>query len=568
MRSFATLVDKLYFTNSNLVKTKLIKSFLQDTPDPDRGWAISAIAGTLDFQFFKRKMIKDLATERIDPVLFEMSYDYVGEMSETVSHLWCELEDDPPPLPQIPSLSDIINTFKSGNQKQNAGFLTQLLNKMDATQRWALLKLGTKGLRIGVSARFLKKALAEYGKENNPDVTLEAIERLWHAVEPPYTDMFNWLDGKGTLPDVSDRVVFQPVMLAHPADDKVLESITPDKYRAEWKFDGIRIQLAVSKGGKALYSRTGDDISHSFPDIVDHVNIKDTLGVFDGELVAIKNVTTVSQTPMQSAASEIVSDDTAQRILKRDTRFEIGSFNQLQQRLNKKKPSKKLISAYPVGIILYDCLFLQELDLRNLPLDDRMHHLSFWYQQQSLPFLFLSQEVSFNSIHDLRETRADAAQQEAHFIEGVMLKHRESNYVAGRPKGNWYKWKRDPLLIDAVIMYAQRGHGIRSSFYSDFTLGCWQGEQLLPVCKAYSGFTDEELKSLDKWVRKNTIGRFGPVKDVNKALVCEIAFDSIHQSNRHKSGVAMRFPRIHRIRWDKPANEADTLDNLMQLVSY
>ncbi len=561
MQAFANLVDKLYFINSNNVKATLLKEYLRTTPDPERGWAVSAIAGTLDFQFFKRKMIKDLTIGRVDPVLFDLSYDYVGEMSETVSHLWREAENDPPPLKQVPTLSNIIGTFKSGNQVQNAQFLTQLLNKLNASQRWALLKLGTKGLRIGVSARFLKKVLAEYGKENNPDVTLEDIERVWHAIKPPYIELLTWLDGNGELPDVSDRVVFQPVMLAHPADDGVLNTILPDKFRAEWKFDGIRVQLSVSENGRALYSRTGDDISYSFPDIVENLNYQDINGVFDGELVALEHLDCKDSKIEKNADIFVISK------VNHTTSVTIGSFNNLQQRLNKKKPSKKLISAYPVGIILYDCLFLNGNDLRGMMLDQRMQQLSSWYTQQTFSFLFLSRGIAFENLQELSEIRSNVTRENSHYVEGLMIKRRSSTYVAGRPKGYWYKWKRDPLLIDAVVMYAQRGHGIRSSFYSDFTFGCWHGQQLLPICKAYSGFTDEELKALDKWVRNNTIGRFGPVKDVNKTLVCEIAFDSIHKSNRHKSGVAMRFPRVHRIRWDKPAEEAETITQLLQLVS-
>lgn len=565
MRAFATLVDKLYFTNSNTAKAELIKAYLSEVHDPERGWAISAIAGALDFPFFKRKMIKDLATSRVDPVLFELSYDYVGEMSETVAHLWCEQGDDPSPLTYIPSLSEVIHTFASGNQKQNVEYLTQLLNAMDASQRWALLKLGTKGLRIGVSARFLKKVLAEYGQENNTSVSVEQIERLWHAIEPPYTEMFTWLDGNADIPDVTDKVVFQPVMLSHPADENVLQTITSETYRAEWKFDGIRVQLSVSENGKALYSRTGDDISHSFPDIIGHLDSDCIHGVFDGELVAVqKHEAKTSEIQTASQAAYFVGPNVIAGSL---DHVDIASFNQLQQRLNKKKPTKKLMNSNPVGIILYDCLFLNKNDLRNLSLDQRMAALSDWFQQQPLPFLFLSHHIEYENTRELAAVREQVAQAKSHYIEGLMLKHRQSTYVSGRPKGHWYKWKRDPLLVDAVIMYAQRGHGIRSSFYSDFTLGCWQEDQLLPVCKAYSGFTDEELKALDRWVRNNSIGKFGPVKEVNKALVCEIAFDSIHRSNRHKSGVAMRFPRIHRIRWDKPANEADTLEQLMQLIS-
>jgi DNA ligase-1 len=205
-------------------------------------------------------------------------------------------------------------------------------------------------------------------------------------------------------------------------------------------------------------------------------------------------------------------------------------------------------------------------DLRALPLHQRVNSLNAWFAEQPYTHLHLSCALPFSNANELNDLRERANTLEQGYIEGLMLKRKDADYVSGRPKGKWYKWKRDPKLIDAVIMYAQRGHGKRSSFYSDYTFGCWQGEQLLPIGKAYSGFTDAELKLLDNWVRKNTMGRFGPVKEVKKELVFEVAFDSVHSSNRHKSGLALRFPRIHRIRWDKPAKEADLLSTLKAMI--
>ncbi|MBT1451200.1 hypothetical protein KJ365_09945 [Glaciecola sp. XM2] len=242
MEAFAALVDKLYFTSSNLAKSALIKAYLANTPDPDRGWAIAAIAGTLSFDFFKRKLIKDLITERVDPVLFDLSYDYVGEMSETVSHLWRAQTDDPAPIDILPSLSEVVTQFAKGTKAQNKQYLITLLNSMNAPQRWALLKLGTRGLRIGVSARFLKKVLAEYGQVTDPNIDVEAVERLWHGLKPPYVELMHWLEGKGPQPDVSNSVTFAPVMLSHPFEETQLPSITPEHWQAEWKFDTHELQ--------------------------------------------------------------------------------------------------------------------------------------------------------------------------------------------------------------------------------------------------------------------------------------------------------------------------------------
>jgi DNA ligase-1 len=558
MKAFAELVDNLYYVNSNNAKAELLLEYLSTTPDPDRGWAIAAIAGTLHFDFFKRRTIKDIIIERVDPVLFDLSYDYVGEMSETVAHLWSTTVEKPPePKQSLPNLNDIVTQFSNLPKVDIKPYLISLLDTMSPTQRWALLKLGTRGLRIGVSARFLKKILARYGALHNSEITLEDIERVWHGVEPPYTDLLAWLEHKAEIPDISKKLTFQPVMLAHPIDPKVLTTITPELWQAEWKFDGIRAQLLSNDNGTALFSRTGDDISTSFPDLVASVEANHIKGRFDGELVAL------------------VPEESNSRQIENSTDYaHIASFNQLQQRLNKKKPSKALMQNIPVGLIIYDVLQVGNKDLRELPLSKRSQDIDALLNTKVTVgekvvaplYLFRSERLDFVTSEDLVALKSKASQLSNGYIEGIMIKRKDTQYIAGRPKGQWYKLKRDPKLIDAVIMYAQRGHGKRSSFYSDFTFGCWQDKTLLPIGKAYSGFTDEELKKLDTWVRRNTLGRFGPVKEVKKELVFEIAFDAVAPSNRHKSRVALRFPRIHRIRWDKPASEADQLSTLIDMI--
>jgi DNA ligase-1 len=582
MNEFAALVDRLYYLNSNNAKAELLIDYLRNTPDPDRGWAMGAIAGTLNFEFFKRRVIKELIVERVDPILFDLSYDYVGEMSETVAHLWSTVKDEKPLIQseiwadcvqnqELPSLAQVVDKFTHLPKNKIKPALIDLLNVMTPTQRWALLKLGTKGLRIGVSARFLKKILAQYAQkyiksepvnlvdtnsinysEQTTLIDIESVERVWHGVEPPYLDLLAWLEQKASMPDITNKLTFQPVMLAHPIDEQELKSITPEQWQAEWKFDGIRAQLVVNDAGSAIFSRTGDDISGSFPDLIAHIADLDIKGRFDGELLAL---------------NPDMLGDTETSVNKSDYDFShIASFNQLQQRLNKKKPSKALMQSTPVGLIIYDALQIEEHDLREQALHQRTKAIGEYLNNNDSAHLVATQTVSFSSPKQLSDLKQEVSTNSNGYIEGLMLKHKQGNYVAGRPKGQWYKLKRDPKLIDAVIMYAQRGHGKRSSYYSDFTFGCWQDQQLLPIGKAYSGFTDEELKKLDNWVRKNTIGRFGPVKEVKKELVFEVAFDAVQSSNRHKSKVALRFPRIHRIRWDKPASEADELNNLIKLI--
>jgi len=353
---------------------------------------------------------------------------------------------------------------------------------------------------------------------------------------PPYQELFDWGEGRADQPTAKDIPVFRPFMLAHPLDET---KVSLDDYAAEWKWDGIRIQLVHAGGDTRLYSRTGDDISGSFPDVAAAFS---TRAVLDGELL-VRGIAQGAEAHGGAAAS----------------------FNALQQRLGRKNVSAKVQGEYPAFVRLYDILFDGEEDLRSLPWSERRARLEAVVAGLDPDRFDLSQLIEAESFEALEEVRAGVRDEG---VEGMMLKRRDSPYVAGRKVGHWYKWKRDPLTADCVMMYAQRGSGKRSSFYSDFTFGCW-GEtgELLPVGKAYFGFTDAELKMLDKFVRQNTLNRFGPVREVEKSLVLEVAFDSIHASKRHKSGLAMRFPRISRIRTDKPAGEADTIANLLALAT-
>ncbi|CAM3733879.1 cisplatin damage response ATP-dependent DNA ligase [Litorimonas haliclonae] len=527
MERFSELLDDLYFTNSNLAKEIILTNYLRKTPDPDRGWALAAIAGTLSFDLFKRNLIKTLMMERMDPYLFDMSRDYVGEMSETVALAWPQ-SPEPVRLNRLPDLHEVIEEFKSRNKAGIREYLITLLDNMTPAQRWALLKLGTRGLRIGMSARSVKLTLAKM-----KGVDIDVIESIWHGLTPPYTELFAWLEGKAELPDMSDVVTFSPVMLAHPIDEeKDLTVIKPETHIAEWKWDGIRVQISSNGKETKIFSRKGEDISRSFPDLVQAVDFD---GVIDGEL--------------------IVKPD-----------GEVGSFNDLQKRLNKKKPDKNLMSRLPAHVIAYDIIEWEGETLRALPLSQRRKKLIRALEPHSESRFEVSKTLDFSSTENLRALREKAARTGG-LIEGLMIKSLSSTYVSGRPKHAWYKWKRDPFLLDAVLMYARRGTGKRSSFYSDYTFGLWAKDgAILPVGKAYFGFTDEELKLIDNWIRSHKLARFGPVQEVKKELVFEVAFDSVQESKRHKSGYALRFPRINRIRWDKPAAEADQLESLAKLV--
>ena len=521
MNRFAALLDALLFTPSRNGKLRLMREYFASVSDPERGWALAALTGELVFDAAKPNQVRALAAARVDPELLEWSYDFVGDLAETVSLIWPETTGA---ADRVPSLAEIVEQLKRTSRVEVGSLLESWLDSLDATGRWALLKLVTGSLRIGVSARLAKTALAEWG-----GVHVDRIEEVWHALVAPYDALFDWLEGRRPAPQTGDLATFCPLMLAQPLEDGNIEGLDPRDYLAEWKWDGIRVQLVARGLEKRIYSRSGDDIGAAFPDVVDVMPREVTL---DGELLVLRDGT-------------------------------VASFNDLQQRLNRKTPSPRLLRDFPAAVRLYDILREGGEDLRGYTFAERRRRLESWYAPEPRQGLDLSPLVPFTSWAELRELR-DGARERG--IEGLMLKRADSAYVAGRPKGPWFKWKRGALTLDTVLMYAQRGHGKRSSFYSDYTFGAWRGSELVPVGKAYSGFTDEELQRLDRWVRNNTVQRWGPVREVSPEIVLEIAFDSVHRSTRHKSGLAMRFPRIHRIRWDKPARDADTVELLEKLL--
>jgi ATP-dependent DNA ligase len=524
VQAFATLLDALSYQPARNAKLRLIETYLRETPDPDRGWALAAITGGLDFPAAKPALLRGFGEDRIGAELFHLSYDYVGDLAETLALIW---ESDPAAGPP-PTLGEVVDTLHGATKLQTPAILKRWLSSLDSTGRWALLKLLTGALRVGVSARLAKQALANVGGQS-----VDAVEEIWHGLTPPYRPLFDWLLTGAPRPSTNAGGAFLPPMLANPIERAELDTLDPAHFRAEWKWDGIRVQVASSGGIRRLYSRAGEDISAAFPDIVEAIDFD---GVFDGELLVRRGET-------------------------------VAPFNDLQQRLNRKAVTPKMLTEHPAHVRLYDVLWLEGEDLRALSFDERRARLEAWMAKKPRQRFDISPLVIFTDWAHLAELRE---QMRGDGIEGLMLKRGDSAYLAGRPKGPWFKWKRDPLLADCVLMYAQRGHGKRSSFYSDYTFGCWReagaSRELLPVGKAYFGFTDEELRWLDKWVRDHTTNRFGPVREVSPQLVLEIAFDGIARSTRHKSGLAMRFPRINRIRTDKPAAEADTIDNLLRLV--
>lgn len=528
MQKFAELLDRLTLTPARNGKLSLLEDYFRGTPDPDRGFALAALTSSLELHGVKPAIIRALILERMDPELFAHSYDFVGDLAETVSLAWLQTGaiDD-----QTPTLGETVQRLQRTSRADAPAVLSELLDRLDPSARYAVLKLVTGGLRVGMSARLAKLALSKFG-----EVDVSEIEEIWHGLKPPYTELFAWLSGATGKPENLFALPFRSVMLANPINLDELQSFEPGEFLAEWKWDGIRVQLSSDGQQTRLYSRSGDDISGTFPDIIQSTDFN---GTIDGELL-------VGNPPA-----------------------EVGTFSDLQQRLNRKTVSARMQQTYPAFIRCYDLLFDGESDIRQRPLLERKQRLTEVVDLLPPDRFDMSEHFDVSTWEELDRLRNEPPQP---MIEGVMLKRAASIYTSGRPKGPWFKWKRDPHIIDAVLMYAQRGHGKRSGYYSDYTFGVWSdgGDVLVPVGKAYFGFTDDELRTIDRFVRENTVERYGPVRSVRAeadfGLVLEVAFEGINRSSRHKSGVAMRFPRISRLRWDKLPAEADRLETLKLLL--
>ena len=509
MKAFSELINKLLLTSSRNRKILILSDYFKNTLDPERGYTLAILTNSLELKNIPISKLKHIVHENIDKELFALSYDYVGDLAETISLIWTKKE-----IGNLPTISKIISTLKITKKEDMQEIIENFLNIGNDTERWAFIKLLTGGLRIGVSSRLAKSSLANFSNKN-----LDEIEKIWHGLEPPYKNLFDWLSGKAEIPEIDIKKTFNPMMLANPITKKDFDNLNPNDFIAEWKWDGIRVQIILSDNQTKIFSRTGDDVTNSFPEIT---NNEKSLVILDGELLVGKNFT-----PLK--------------------------FNLLQQRINRKKVTAKHLIELPAFIKLYDILFHDFNDVRNEPWLKRREILEDWYYENKNNFFDISKVITFSNWAELSNIKVNDIVDDQH--EGLMIKKRDSLYVSGRPKGYWFKWKIDPKTVDAILMYAVRGHGKRSSYYSDFTFGLWDGNEISPICKAYFGFNDDELKILDKFVRNNTLKKFGPVREVSKTFVVEIAFDAMNISKRHKSGIALRFPRVKSLRQDKPVSE-------------
>ena len=401
--------------------------------------------------------------------------------------------------------------------------------------RWALLKLIGGAPRVGVSARLAKTALAQMSGHELSD-----IEEMWHALSPPYADLFAWLDNRGPRPNAEGKPVFRPLMLSHPIEEGDWAGLNPDEISAEWKWDGVRVQIAAGRGEVRIFSRSGDDISAGFPEIVAAFQPFDA--VLDGELLVVRDGV-------------------------------VAPFNDLQQRLNRKTVTGKMLRDYPAFVRLYDILIDGDEDLRPLPFAERRARLEAWHAQHHPRLTDVSALVPFDRLRAPRRIverhargRHRGPDAEAQ-VEPLRLGPAEGALVEVEARGAHRRLRADvrPARLRQALVLLFRLHLRR---LARDRRRRWRSRvrELVPVGKAYSGFTDEELIRLDRFVRTHTTEQFGPVRAVEPQMVLEIAFDAVFPSSRHKSGLAMRFPRVHRIRWDKPAAEADTLETVEKLV--
>ena len=508
MKDFAALFTRIDQTTKTSVKVAALAEYLSDAPDADRLWTVALFSGRRPKRAVTTTRLREWAAERAGlPLwLFEETYPIVGDLAETIALIL--------PTERVTSSSDQplshwITTLAALGQQPEETRKETVLNawdQLDTTERFLFNKLLTGGFRIGISQKLMTRALARATGRDEADLA----HRLMGDWTPQTTSWAALIEADDPAARSSRPY---PFCLAHALEDDPDTLGPPGDWHAEWKWDGIRGQLILRDGQHHVWSRGEELMTDRFPELARAIDFLPDGVVLDGEILAWADTRPLP-------------------------------FNALQKRIGRKTVPKSLLRDAPVILYAYDLLEENGTDLRATPFATRRAHLA--QLTASLPPdapVRLSPEIPFTDWTTLAATRATARDHQA---EGLMLKHRDSPYLAGRKKGHWWKWKLDPLTIDAVMIYAQSGHGRRANLFTDFTFAVWQGNDLVPFTKAYSGLTDAEFRQITAWVRKNTQQRFGPVRQVTPHHVFEIAFEGIQPSPRHKSGVALRFPRMLR----------------------
>jgi DNA ligase-1 len=535
MKQFAELVQSLATSTKTNDKLQAIQDYFKNANEADKIWVIALFTGRRPKAAVKTALLRlwCMETAGIPPWLFEESYHTVGDLAETIALLLPETVSTDAMHPEHTLsyyLTKLLQLEKQPDEIKRT-FVTESWQQLTVNEKFVFNKLITGGFRIGVSQKLMVNAIAK-STNASPSVIAHRISGKWD----PSTIGFNEL--LSTEHSDADFSKPYPFYLAYAIEDDVAALGEPGDWQAEWKWDGIRGQLIKRNNELYVWSRGEELMTDKFPEYAILETALPNGIAIDGEIISLDNKPPNGQfIPLPFAA--------------------------LQTRIGRKNITKKELQNAPVGFIAYDLLELDGEDTRQLPLSDRRKKLAAVIEKLQLPFIHLSPVIPFNDWEALKKIRAGSRDMGS---EGLMLKRNNSVYQVGRKRGDWYKWKIDPLTIDAVMIYAQKGHGRRSNLYTDYTFAVKDGDKLVPFAKAYSGLTDKEFAQVDNFVKRNSLEKFGPVRTVKPELVFEIAFEGIAASNRHKSGVALRFPRMSRWRQDKKPGEINTLDDLKDIL--
>ena len=542
MNEFCELYWRLDSTTKTLEKVKALKEYFAVAPAEDAAWAIYFLVGERIKRLVPTGLLRQWAVEEanITAWLFEECYDRVGDLAETISLVINSVNAEPSTesgdaLSLRCLIEEHLLPLRGIEPEVQQERVVAMWRMFDQRQTFVLGKLMTGGFRVGVSKKLVVRALAEQFRIDPATIA----HRLMGNWDPDVAFYQELLD-----PNESETAISKPYpfFLANPLKDGPdLLLGEPRDWIAEWKWDGIRAQVIRREGETFIWSRGEELVTEQFPEIAAAADQLPDGTVIDGEVVGWEED---SNRPME--------------------------FSQLQRRLGRKKLGKKLLTEVPVVLLAFDMIEEDRSDIRELPLQERRMKLSSMLDSLDVDSAFAirtpPQVIRDSNSSDWTELAARREEAKQLRAEGLMLKRTSSSYQVGRPTGDWWKWKVEPYTIDAVLIYAQRGHGRRASLYTDYTFAVWKEDTLVPFAKAYSGLTDAELRKVDAFVRKNTNEKFGPVRSVTPELVFELAFENVQKSKRHKSGVAVRFPRISRWRHDKKPADADSLETIVAML--
>lgn len=525
MKNFATLIGELDSTTKTTKKLEALVRYLEVASEDDKLWCVALLSGKRPRRPVKTSLLRTWAAEEADvPLwLFEESYYIAGDLAETVALIL-----PPSGRSDSKSLTQRMAQLKALNQKDEEVVrreITTAWREMNKVERFVFNKLITGGFRIGVSQKLMVRALSTHTGIEEAKLS----HRLMGNWVPTETDFSELILESSNTENLSRPY---PFYLAYPLETAPVELGPPDEWQIEYKWDGIRGQLIKRDGEVYIWSRGEELVTERFPELVEMGESLDRDAVIDGEIIAFKDGSPLT-------------------------------FNHLQTRIGRKRITKKILETSPVKLIAYDILEYGGKDVREEPMEKRRSRLVELVKSNTHDALILSETIEDQSWDSISEKRDISRSLMA---EGLMLKRKSSAYKVGRKRGDWWKWKVDPMAIDAVMIYAMRGHGRRANLYSDYTFAVWDKNELVPFTKAYSGLTDKEIGEVDRFVKQNTLEKFGPVRSVEPELVFEIGFEGIAPSSRHKSGIALRFPRMLRWRKDKKPREANTLEHLQSML--